>query len=132
MWALKGPFNESAFLYNRNQRKCIQITPAVIVCHVRHPCTYGGTPTGQTPTRSSATELAAFVLRHFALQVPCQYTALANLHPLIFGLTSFGQLLCTGLIPTHCFISYDNTIFTTIGVRSVSNTTISKQMFNIG
>ena len=91
--------------------------PAVIVCYVRHPCTYCGTHTEQPPTHCSATVLAALVLRHFALQVPCQCTLLASLHPLIFGLTSFGEL--RNEKPTWChllfyFIYYALNMFRTL------------------
>jgi hypothetical protein len=52
-------------------------------------------------------------------KLPCQCTPAVNLNPLIFGLTSFGELRCIRLIPTYCFISYDNIIFNFFYLRQL-------------
>jgi hypothetical protein len=45
------------------------------------------------------------------LNIPCQYTPLLNLCPLIFTLTPFGWMHSIMLTHTHFIISYGNIIF---------------------
>lgn len=81
------------------EKRCTQCFVFIITSHshthfTRSPCF---TPRLFYPFFSSS---------FFSLTPSCQYTAVLNLRPIIFGLTPFGWVRSSTLNPTYSIISY--------------------------